>query len=1229
MAVIPSSKISLAESFDQDFSKMEAAALAFAGKSVATPVISFLINKAFACLDKHLKADDMGQVKRRVETNLVHIQAVFEATEHEKVRQHGALLDAWLWQLRDAVEEAEDSLDDVEYYKMEDEIRACDLRDEVRNPISKFLRRKIVNKIAAYAPKSSTLERLRNAVLKLDDVAAGVGRFLQLLDLSGFSSSHQWQQQRCFAVGGSSRETSSILSANEVFGRNKEMERLIDHLLKQKDHESESSSSNISVFSIVGHGGMGKTTLAQAICTEKQVLEFFDSVIWVYVSNTFEAATIMSNILESITGERPTAITLDALQCCVTKKLGGKRVLLVLDDVWEDKDMNEWEKLLAAFRNCRRGSKILITTRMQSVASMAENVACSEGEGMKLNGLGEDDIFLLFNKHSFAGLNPADYTDLHPIGRKIIKQFRGCPLVAKVIGANLRDNLSYEYWDNILREDLKGLQGSMDDIMKVLRLSYYHLPVHLRICFRYCSIFPQNFKFETEKLVKMWMGSGLIPQDVNKARRPEDIAEEFLVHLTRKSFFDFTPRRDSDGVLGGHYVMHDLMHDLARSVSLGECARIDGNGCKYVERTVRHLCIKNIGILSTQEIHEISQLQNLRTLIVENHVKTNKSDRGALEKAIESLQGLRLLILNMKYGFAFSQKFADLRHLRYISVPWLSRERMCDVFKLYHLEIFDTSNYLTEPKQFRDLGNLAHLRYVNFGIGFQFPIGKLTSLQEVHAFWVQQKKGYRVSELKDLRSIRSIKLLGLENIEKPEEAAEAKLCEKIHLNSLLLEWSILNHERPQAQDIILDQLKPNTGLQDLSIVGYNGARPPSLPSLGELQLLRHLKLYSLLKLRHIGNISDGQNNRHIPPSERINVLLDKGFPPRLDTSVIEGCPELRELPALPTTVTQLKIDRVGLLHHPRVAVVHDEERSRSPSKLSCLLSAYIKNCALLTSLGGLFQQEEHLQALESLTVEGCENIEHVPLGFARMIRLRTLTIEKCQNLVSTGEVGSNLLPMSLEKLSVINCGGLVPELLSSLQGLSKLTKLELSHCLCLESLPAARVFKTLTALHEFRVRGCEKLSSLGGLGALPSVRELEIRYCTKLIDVASEQHSLVADDQESVQLKGCALVIDKLIIDHHSLLLVDPLRSLCFTTELIVQDGSSVEHVPEQWLLQNVASLKSINIWGAVSLESMPPSMRALPPEELGEFLLQSVPTLPSSMWKLDVLRSDISLRRR
>ncbi|KAL6655061.1 hypothetical protein ACP70R_005887 [Stipagrostis hirtigluma subsp. patula] len=1142
---------------------MEAAALAFAGKSVATPVISFLINKAFACLDKHLKAEDMRTVKERVERNLVHIQAVFEAIEREQVREHGALLEAWLWQLRDAVEEAEDSLDDVEYCKMEDEIRARDLHGEVRNPISKFIKKKIVHKIVAYVPKSSTLERLRNAVLKLDDVAAGVGRFLQLVDLSGVSGSRHGQQNRGFTVGVGSRETSSILSANDVLGRDREMERLIGHLVKQKNHEPEGSrSSDISVFSIVGHGGMGKTTLAQAICREKRVLEFFDSVIWVCVSNTFEAATITSNILESITGERPTAITLDTLQHSVMKKLGCKRFLLVLDDVWEDKDLNEWEKLVAAFRNCRRGSKILITTRMQSVANVAENVTRGDGEGMKLNGLDEDDIFLLFNKHSFAGLNPSDYKDLQPIGRKIIKHFRGCPLVAKVVGAHLRDNLSYEYWVNILREELKGLQGSIDDIMKVLRLSYYHLPVHLRSCFRYCSIFPQNYRFEKEKLVKMWMGSGLIPQAINGEQRPEDTAEEYLVHLTRKSFFDFTPGRDSDGVLGGHYVMHDLMHDLGRSVSSGECARIDGNGSKYVKRTVRHLCIKNLGILSTQEIDEIAQIRNLRTLIVENHTGREQSNqRFALEKAIESLKGLRLLILNMKYGFAFSQMFADLRHLRYISVPWLSRERMCNVFKLYHLILFGTSNYLTEPKQFKDLGNLAHLRYVNFGIGFQFPIGKLTSLQEVHAFWVQQKKGFRVSELKDLRSIRSIKLLGLENIEKPEEAAEAKLCEKIHLNSLLLEWSVVNHERSQAEDLILDQLKPNTGLQDLSIVGYHGAKLPvwltnlslvnlvslklklcvywqSLPSLGELQLLRHLKLHSLLRLRCIGNMSDGYNNRHISLSEGINELADKGLPPHLDTLVIEGCPQLSKLPDLPTTVTQLKIDRVGLLNLPRVAMVHDNDQSRSPSKLSCLLSAHIRNCPLLTSLGGLFQQEEHLQALEVLAIEGCENLEHVVLGFAMMIKLRTLTIEKCQNLATAGEVGTNLLPMSLEKLSINRCGGLVPALLSSLQGLSKLTKLELSHCSCLESLPAATVFKSITALQEFRIQGCDNLSSLGGLGALPSVREMEIKYCTKLIDIASEQLSHMADDQESDQRMSCVLAIDKLTIDHHSLLML-------------------------------------------------------------------------------------------
>jgi chromosomal replication initiation ATPase DnaA len=128
-------------------------------------------------------------------------------------------------------------------------------------------------------------------------------------------------------------------------------------------------TNNIPIISMVGHGGMGKTTLTQSICEQDEVLKHF-KVIWITVSTNFDATSLTSKILECAMGSKPTSDHLEPLQQDLKEKLISIKFLLVLDDVWEDNKRDEWEKLFAPLRKLNTGSKILLTTRMQSVADM-------------------------------------------------------------------------------------------------------------------------------------------------------------------------------------------------------------------------------------------------------------------------------------------------------------------------------------------------------------------------------------------------------------------------------------------------------------------------------------------------------------------------------------------------------------------------------------------------------------------------------------------------------------------------------------------------------------------------------------------------------------------------------------------------------------------------------------------------------------------------------------------
>ncbi|XP_044417254.1 putative disease resistance protein RGA4 [Triticum aestivum] len=1028
------------------------AALVFAGKSVATPAISFIVNKAFGYLSEWYKPNDLEELKNNLSEKLTDIQAVYDVVDHQEISEQSNGLAEWLWRFRDAVEEAEDALDEMDYHKLKEEAEAHSLGQ-------------IVGKAARMTPEGNMVEKLREAIERLESVAKDLGGFLQLLCRVDNLVLQDRAERSVY-------QTSSTLVPIEIFGRDSEKNQVI-RWLTDNVHDDPDTVTQVPVFAIIGIGGIGKTTLAQIVCEELKDSAHFDCILWVHVSdNVFSSTRIMKKILEAVTKEKPNADTLEALQQILKDKLGLNKVLLILDDVWEDSKMIEWETLMAPLRSIQRGSKILLTTRMRSVADM---------------------------KYAFDGLNSEDYAHLLPIAEKIAKKFHGCPLVTKIAGGHLQNNISDQHWEGLHRQ-LEHLEGSTDVIITtVLRSSYHHLPEHLQLCFRYCSIFPKNHKFKKVDIVKMWMGSGLILQTEGGTERPEDMGGRYFVQLARKSFFTFVPTVNPyQKYSTEYYVMHDLLHELARNVSTGECLRLESGGFLHHKCTVRHLWIANFSKLSCEEIKAISCFKSLRTLVMEDSYHVSTGHVYALEEVIEKLKCLRLLSLKGVTKFCFPKEVAN-KHLRYISFSTI--EKIHGLSKLYHLQVLIAAKRIgTASEQVENMENLFHLRYVSYGTnGFgQCPVGRLTSLQELYNFSIQSKEGYRISSLMNLTSLCKLRLCNLENVERHEEVIEAKINEKSYLRSLSLNWSETN-DALKEDNLVLDILEPHARLENLEITGYSGVRFPPwinhpplvnmvslelrqcknwvcLPSLGNLQLLKHLELQNLTGLKQIGQ-SSGDS-----------------LPQNLKTLVVEGCQGLRKLPLLPLTLMQLEINNVGLDILPRIVVHHGNIGSEAmPPKL---VSVIISNCSNLTTLAESFLLQEHyICTLQILKIVDCKKLIHAPLSFGSMNDLTEFRIGSCYSLRMMERVDGGLLPCTLKELSMVQCGDLQLPLLNSLVGLSNLTSLSLCNCSRVKSLPSSEVFRSLTALREMVIMNCIFLSSLGGLGALSYLSWLEITDC--------------------------------------------------------------------------------------------------------------------------------------
>ncbi|CAL4969246.1 unnamed protein product [Urochloa decumbens] len=522
-----------------------------------------------------------------------------------------------------------------------------------------------------HAFNTGSLKRLKTAVKTLDDAVSGVERFLHVL--SQFDNNKMKNHRQ--PMDSRNRHETSSLPPSMILGREEERKVLVDWLTKAENSAPEQIVNNVPIFSIVGIGGLGKTTLAQVVCNDNEVIECFDFIIWASVSFEFDVERLTRKILQDVTGEEINIVGLNALHKVLKEKLSSKRFLLVLDDAWNDQRIDDWDDLLRPLRYGKKGSKILMTTRMQSVADLAARTMQEEGQTLRLSGLEETDLHVLFNSHAFFGVNPDDYRNLQHISKQMAGKLCGSPLAAKVLGGLLNNKKDSSTWNRILASSICNIEQGKEGIMMVLRLSYQHLQTHLQACFGYCSLFQKDYEFTKKELVYLWMGSGLI-QYVADDMMPEDVATEYLDTLTMKSFFDIKSSPCShraikcnffDEYYEEKYVIHDLLHELAHSASVNECIRVDINFSSIIPKTIRHMCIE---LINPTVVEQISQVKKLRTLIMHLQDQVQADQELILGNVLSVAKSLRVLSLITNSACKLPNTVNAMVHLCYLSLMW-------------------------------------------------------------------------------------------------------------------------------------------------------------------------------------------------------------------------------------------------------------------------------------------------------------------------------------------------------------------------------------------------------------------------------------------------------------------------------------------------------------------------------------------------------------------------------
>ncbi|KAK4590309.1 hypothetical protein RGQ29_020740 [Quercus rubra] len=1013
------------------------------GEAFLSALLGPLFDRLTSPLIKKFFGDSDNQsLLEKLRSYLLTVNAVLIDAEEKQITN--PRVKEWVNQLKDVAYQADDLLDEIDTIAL-----SRKLKDEAKVKGKVKVKQKVkvmAKQVLDLFPNSNSNEE-KEVSVKLDTKMES--RLKKIVERLGYLA----KERDLLDLKESVRPkpppmlpTTSLVDENsKVFGRDKVKEELKIFLLSDNAQDNE-----IPVIAVTGIGGVGKTTLAQFLYNDLEVVRNFKLRAWVYVSEEFDVFKTTRTIYESFTLRNCNVRDLNVLQIRLREKLKKKRFLLVLDGIW-NMNFSDWDLLSKPLivGDCK--SKIIVTTCNQSVASIMRAVVT-----YRLPHLSDEDCWSLFVKHAYRTSNPEE--PLRTIGMKIVKKCNGLPLAVKTLGSLLRSKVEVEEWQCIMNSKIWDLPNDKSSILPSLRLSYYHLPSHLKQCFSYCAMFPKDYEFEKEKLVLLWMAEGFLQQPKGKETM-EEIGGVYFNELLSRSFFQ--PSSYNNWC----FVMHELVNDLAQLVSGEFCCKFEDGNSRAIPEKARHFACLAERLDGPEKFVGLSELKSLRTFLplsTSNFSQCCDLSTTVIDGWLPSMKRLRVLTFSCYKITKLPDSLGQLIHLRYLDLSQTLITKLpsstCSLHNLQTLLLSRCRNFTVLPVNMGDLLNLRHLDVSETNL-IELPpeFGRLKNLRVLTDFVLNGDSGSKISELGKLSHLRSsLSISKLEYVGDAAEALEANLQNKNYLKKLVFKWTDDAHG-VHKQTVVLENLQPHKNLEKLTIEKYGGSKFPnwlgdasfsnmvlvrlsqcrnctSLPPLGQLSSLQELYIEKMGGLRVLD--SEFCGNNHFPFGSLKTLSFEEM--PRWERWMHEG-----KFPSLRVLRIRQCIELI--------------ERLPEQAFLPCLQTLELSNCTNISQ----FPEGSLPLHLTSLVITNCNNLTpQKEWGLQGMVALTRFEIEGgCSNVTSFPEEG--LLPNTLTFLRISR----LPNLKFLVNGLRDVTSLETLDINCCEKLESMQELpNTLTSL---------------------------------------------------------------------------------------------------------------------------------------------------------------------
>ncbi|KAF7087109.1 hypothetical protein CFC21_090328 [Triticum aestivum] len=605
--------------------------------------------------------------------------------------------------------------------------------------------------------------------------------------------------------------------------------------------EGVSTQEQVKLVSIVGSGGMGKTTLANQVYQDLK--GEFKCRSFLSVSRNPDMMNIMRTIFSEVSGKDYANTEAGSIQQLISKIvdfLADKRYFVVIDDIW---DVDTWHVIKLAFPMTSSGSIIITTTRINEVAESCRSTPFS-GDIYCIKPLKMVHSRHLFYTRLFnAQENCPSY--LKTVSEHILKKCAGLPLAIIAISGLLANIERTEGpWKQVEDSIGRALERnpSVEGMMKILSLSYFELPAHLKSCLLCLSIFPEDSIIKKKVLINRWIAERLIHTESGYSTSYE-FGERCFNELINRSLIQ-PWQTDTRGIVKSCR-LHDTILDFIISRSIEE-------------NFVTLVGVPSLSVGTHNKVRRLSlQASKQKELIV---------PRGLVLSHVRSLDvfGESVKIPSMdKFRHLRFLEFEDFKQLenhhlenidklfqlRYLSLPGAKKVSKLpeQIGRLWCLEILNLrgTNVRELPASIVNLKRLVHL-LVSYNVTLPCGISKLQALEKLKVVTVCSQSFNFLQEFEQQQSLKVLALdfeyfLDFEGFSSADQVnAENKSKKTIIVASLKNLGNLLSLTVCDGPEFVRESLCPMPlRLQELKIFRSNILHVPNwVGSLVNLQELR-------------------------------------------------------------------------------------------------------------------------------------------------------------------------------------------------------------------------------------------------------------------------------------------------------------------------------------------------------------------------------------------------------